>query len=71
MKSKHSKERKNTEKENGKNILISLKTKEKKEDIQNERNNRKSKRGNKNKIKVIGIPIIKEIKIACFNFLLI
>ena len=51
MKSKHSKERKNTEKENGKNILISLKTKEKKEDIQNERNNRKSKRGNKNKIK--------------------
>ena len=51
MRSKHSKERKNTEKENGKNILISLKTKEKKEDIQNERNNRKSKRGNKNKIK--------------------
>ena len=30
MRSKHSKERKNTEKENGKNILISLKTKEKK-----------------------------------------
>ena len=51
MKSKHSKERKNTEKENGKNILISLKTKGKKEDIQNEKNSRKSKRGNKNKIK--------------------
>ena len=51
MRSKHSKERKNIEKENGKNISISLKTKEKKEDIQNERNNRKSKRGNKNKIK--------------------
>lgn len=31
MRSKHSKERKNIEKENGKNILISLKTKEKKE----------------------------------------
>lgn len=53
MRSKHSKERKNIEKENGKNILISLKTKEKKEDIQNERNNRKSKRGNKNKIKAL------------------
>ena len=51
MRSKHSKERKNTEKQNAKNILIILKTKEKKEDIQNERNNRKSKRGNKNKIK--------------------
>ena len=33
MKSKHSKERKNTEKENGKNILIGIKAKETKEDI--------------------------------------
>ena len=51
MKSKHSKERKNTEKENGKNILIGIKAKETKENNQNEKNNRKSKRGNKNKIK--------------------